>query len=48
MLLMEHLTAYRMIVAVNINTTSNVLRITFDVKGASTNTGSNIIYDAIT
>ena len=32
---------------VNINTTSNVLRITFDVKGASTNTGSNIIYDAI-
>ena len=32
---------------VNINTTSNVLRITFDVKGASTNTGNNIIYDAI-
>ena len=32
---------------VNINTTSNVLRITFDVKGASTNTGSNIIYDSI-
>ena len=32
---------------VNINTTSNVLRITFDVKGASTNTGDNIIYDAI-
>ena len=31
----------------NINTTSNVLRITFDVKGASTNTGNNIIYDAI-
>ena len=31
--------------SVNINTTSNVLRITFDVKGASTNTGSNIIYD---
>ena len=33
--------------SVNINTTSNVLRITFDVKGASTNTGNNIIYDAI-
>ncbi len=33
--------------SVNINTTSNVLRITFDVKGASTNTGDNIIYDAI-
>ena len=32
---------------VNINTTSNVLRITFDVKGASTNTGSNIIYDVL-
>ena len=32
---------------VSINTTSNVLRITFDVKGASTNTGNNIIYDAI-
>ena len=32
---------------VNINTTSNVLRITFDVRGASTNTGNNIIYDAI-
>ena len=33
--------------SVNINTTSNVLRITFDVKGASTNTGSNIIYDVL-
>ena len=33
--------------SVNINTTSNVLRITFDVKGSSTNTGNNIIYDAI-
>ena len=33
--------------SININTTSNVLRITFDVKGASTNTGNNIIYDAI-
>ena len=33
--------------SVNINTTSNVLRITFDVKVASTNTGNNIIYDAI-
>ena len=33
--------------SVNVNTTSNVLRITFDVKGASTNTGDNIIYDAI-
>ena len=32
---------------VNINTTSNVLRITFDIKGASTNTGSNIIYDVL-
>ena len=32
---------------VNINTTSNVLRITFDVKGASINTGSNIIYDVL-
>ena len=32
---------------VNINTTSNVLRITFDVKGASTNTGNNIIYDVL-
>ena len=32
---------------ININTTSNVLRITFDVKGASTNTGSNIIYDVL-
>ena len=32
---------------VNISTTSNVLRITFDVKGASTNTGSNIIYDVL-
>ena len=32
---------------VNINTTNNVLRITFDVKGASTNTGNNIIYDVI-
>ena len=32
---------------VNINTTSNVLRIIFDVKGASTNTGSNIIYDVL-
>ena len=33
--------------SINVNTTSNVLRITFDVKGASTNTGDNIIYDAI-
>ena len=33
--------------SVNVNTTSNVLRITFDVKGASTNTGDNIIYDAV-
>ena len=33
--------------SVNVNTTSGVLRITFDVKGASTNTGDNIIYDAI-
>ena len=32
---------------VNINTASNVLRITFDVKGASTNTGNNIIYDVL-
>ena len=33
--------------SINVNTTSGVLRITFDVKGASTNTGDNIIYDAI-
>ena len=33
--------------SINVNTTSDVLRITFDVKGASTNTGDNIIYDAI-
>ena len=33
--------------SVNINTTSNVLRITFDIRGASTNTGSNIIYDVL-
>ena len=33
--------------SINVNTTSGVLRITFDVKGASTNTGNNIIYDAI-
>ena len=33
--------------SVNVNTTSGVLRITFDVKGASTNTGDNIIYDAV-
>ena len=33
--------------SINVNTTSGVLRIIFDVKGASTNTGDNIIYDAI-
>ena len=32
---------------IDINTTSDVLRITFDVKGASTNTGNNIIYDVV-
>ena len=31
--------------SINVNTTSNVLRITFEVKGASTNKKSNIIYD---
>ena len=31
--------------SINIDTTSNVLRITFEVKGASTNTKNNIIYD---